>query len=57
MDDFCSISGDFVERHLVAPRGKLYVSQESSLKRPLKYIDVNRHTKTNLDFTLGGKQR
>ena len=36
--------GRFVCRHHVAPRGQLYVGQESWVPVPLKHIDVNRQT-------------
>ena len=39
-NDFCSISGIFIDRHHVEPRVKLYVPREESFPIPLKYIDV-----------------
>ena len=42
-------SGGYICRHHVAPRGQLYVPQESSIPVPPKYIDMNRQTRTNLD--------
>ena len=36
-------------RHHVMPREQLCVPKESSFPTPSKYIDVVRHTKTNLD--------
>ena len=47
--DFWSISGDFIYRHHVEPRVKLYVPTEESFLIPVKYIDVNRTTDTTLD--------
>ena len=47
--DFGSISGDFIYRHHVEPRVKLYSTREESFPIPLKYIDVSRTTHTNLD--------
>ena len=44
-----SISGDFICRHHVQPRVKLYVPREESIPVPLKHIDVNRTTDTTLD--------
>ena len=52
---FWSKARDYIFRHHVAPRGQLYVPRESSLSIPLKYIDVNRQTKTNLDNLEGGQ--
>ena len=43
------MSGNFVHRHHVEPRVKLYSSREESFPIPLKYIDVSRTTHTNLD--------
>ena len=47
--DFWSISGDFIHRHHVESRVKLYVPTEESFPVPLKYIDVTRTTETTLD--------
>ena len=47
--DFGSISRDFIYRHHVEPRVKLYSTREESFPIPLKYIDVSRTTHTNLD--------
>ena len=47
-----SISGDFIHRHHVEPRVKLYVPTEESFPIPLKYIDVTRTTGTSLDVML-----
>ena len=43
------MSGNFIYRHHVEPRVKLYVPREESFPIPLKYIDVSRTTHTNLD--------
>ena len=43
------MSGNFIYRHLVEPRVKLYSPREESFPVPLKYIDVSRTTHTNLD--------
>ena len=48
-NDFWSISGNFIYRHHVQPRVKLYVPREESFPVPLKYIDISRTTHTNLD--------
>ena len=48
-NDFWSATGDFICRHHVEPRVKLYVPREESFPIPLKYIDVNRTAHTNLD--------
>ena len=45
---FWSTSGNFIFRHHVEPRVKLYSPREESLPIPLKYIDVSRTTHTNL---------
>ena len=49
MNDFWSMSGNFVYRHHVEPRVKLYSPREESFPIPLKYIDISRTTHTNLD--------
>ena len=46
---FWSMSGNFIHRHYVEPRVKLYSPREESFPIPLKYIDVSRTTHTNLD--------
>ena len=43
------MSGNFIFRHHVEPRVKLYSLREESFPIPLKYIDVSRTTHTNLD--------
>ena len=43
------MSGNFIFRHHVEPRVKLYSPREESFPVPLKYIDVSRTTCTNLD--------
>ena len=48
-NDFWSMSGIFIFRHHVEPRVKLYSPREESFPSPLKYIDVSRTTRTNLD--------
>ena len=50
INDFLSMSGNFIFRHHVEPRVKLYSPREESFPIPLKYIDVSRTTRTNLDF-------
>ena len=49
INDFWSISGNFIYRHHVEPRVKLYSQREESFPIPLKYIDVSRTSRTNLD--------
>ena len=46
-NDFWSITGDFIYRHHVEPRVKLYVPRTESFPIPLKYIDVTRTTRTS----------
>ena len=41
--------GNFIYRHHVEPRVKLYSPREESFPVPLKYIDVSRTIHTNLD--------
>ena len=48
-NDFGSMSGSFIYRHHVEPRVELYSPREESFPIPLKYIDVSRTTRTNLD--------
>ena len=43
------MSGNFIYRHHVEPRVKLYSPREESFPIPLKYIDVSRTTRTSLD--------
>ena len=52
ISDFWSMSGNFIYRHHVEPRVKLYSPREESFPIPLKYIDVTRTTHTNLDVKL-----
>ena len=47
--DFWSTSGNFIYRHHVEPRVKLYSPREESFLVPLKYINVSRTTRTNKD--------
>ena len=49
MNDFWSISGNFIYCHHVEPRVKLYSPREESFPIPLKNIDVSRTTHSNLD--------
>ena len=49
MNDFWSMSLNFIFRNHVEPRVKLYSPREESFPVPLKYIDVSRTTHTNLD--------
>ena len=49
INDSWSMSGNFIYRHHVEPRVKLYSPREESFPIPLKYIDVSRTSQTNLD--------
>ena len=49
INDFLSMSGNFIYRHHSERRVKLYSPREESFPLPLKYIDVSRTTQTNLD--------
>ena len=49
INDFWSMSGNFIYRHHLEPRVKLHSSRGESFPIPLKYIDVSRTTHTNLD--------
>ena len=49
INDLWSMSRNFIYRHHVEPRVKLYSPREESFPIPLKYIDVSRTTHTNLD--------
>ena len=51
INDFWSMSENFIYRHHVEPRVKLYSPREESFPIPLKYIDVSRTTHTNLEVT------
>ena len=48
INDFWSMSGNFIYRPHVEPRVKLYSPREESFPIPLKYIDLSRTTHTNL---------
>ena len=48
-NDFWSMSGNFIFRHHVEPRVKLYSPREEPFPIPQKYIDISRTTHTNLD--------
>ena len=47
--DFWSIQGDFICRHHNEPRVRLYVPKQETFLVPLKDIDVERSTHTDLD--------
>ena len=49
INNFLSMSGNFIFRHHVEPRVKLQSLRKESSPIPLKYIDVSRTTHTNLD--------
>ena len=49
INDFWSMSGNFIYRHHVEPRVKLYSPREESFPIPVKYVDESRTTRTNLD--------
>ena len=49
--DFWTITGEFICRHHVEPRVKLYVPRDESFPLPLKYIDVTRKH-TSIDVLL-----
>ena len=49
INDFWSMSGNFIFRRHVEPRVKLQSRRKESFPIPLKYIDVTRTTHTNLD--------
>ena len=51
-NDFRSISCNFMYRHHVEPRVKLYVPREASFPISLQCIDVTRTTDTSLDVLL-----
>ena len=56
INDFWSVSGNFLFRHHVEPRVKLYSPREESFPILLKYIDVSRTTHTNLDVSRTPEQ-
>ena len=51
-NDFWTIAGEFISRHHVVPRVKLYVPREETFPIPMKHIDVTRTTYTSLDVLL-----
>ena len=52
INDFWSMWGNFIYRHHVEPRVKLYSPREEWFPIPLRYIDVTRATSTTLDVML-----
>ena len=50
--DFWTITGEFIYRHHVEPRVKLYMLREETFPFPMKYIDVTRTTCTSPDVLL-----
>ena len=51
-NDYWTITGEFIHRHHVVPRVKLYVPREETFPIPMKYIDVSRTTYSSLDVML-----
>ena len=49
INDFWSMSGNFIYHHHVEPRVKLYSPREASFPIPLNHTDVSRTTRTNWD--------
>ena len=49
INDFWSMPGNFIYRHHVEPRVKLKSTIEETFPVPLKYFDVSRTTRTNVD--------
>ena len=49
INDFSSMSGNFIYRHHVEPRVKLYLPRVEPFPIQMKYIDVSRTTQTNFD--------
>ena len=49
INDFWSMSGNFMYRHHVGTRVKLHTSREESCPIPMRYVDVTRATRTTLD--------
>ena len=50
-NSFWSISGEFIFRHHVEPRVKLYVPREETFPVPMKYIDVTGTTYRSLELS------
>ena len=50
--DFWTITGEFIYRHHVVPRVKLYMPKEEKFPIPTKYIDVPRMTNTSSDVMM-----
>ena len=50
--DFWTITGEFIYRHHVEPRVKLYLPREEAFPIPLKYTDVTRTTHASLDVLI-----
>ena len=47
------ITGEFIYRHHVVPRVKMYLAQEETFPIPMQYTDVARTTHTSLDVLMG----
>ena len=48
----CGLTREFIYRHHVVPRVKLFLPNEASFPIPLEYIDVTRTTCTSFDVML-----
>ena len=57
INDFWSMSGNYIYRHHVEPRVKLYSPRTDSFPIPLKYVDVSRSTRANLGAQGDGSPR
>ena len=51
-NDFWTITREFIYRHHVVPRVKLYIPKEETFPISMKYIDVTRTAHTSLDVLL-----
>ena len=57
INDFWSMLGNFIYRHHVEPRVKLYSPRKESFPFPLRYIDVSRTTHTKFGCQAGETHR
>lgn len=49
LKDYWTLTGDVLIIHHLKPRLKLFEPKEGSLPIPLKYLDIVRRTRTDLD--------
>ena len=48
-DDTWELNDNFLIRHINTPRSHMYILKEDDCPIPIKYVDIQRRTETNLD--------